>query len=658
MAGAYLNAARWGEAAIKERFEDRAAKGADLSGRDWLPTWRDELQSDEATAALEAFGFSSRSDPLFPFNRAALEQLTTRHLREGGRLVFNPRRVIHEILRNTLLIRPAFERGAFPPADFQGLRPNGFLAEWVSQTSVPDAQKGRLGALLAAWGGNAPNQSTLAQVPPALFTTFGLPTPVALANLKHVPKPPSRKPAVRVSRPARPRSYATLGQAAAEDPQIVEWNRKLEAWAQDGEMLPQTEARQLRTMLAGMLTDAMDWPALRLRRQTVRATWLFIAGARNNPTVGRVLTVCDQQQDPSGAIRAGLLGAVRFDINGRRWSYPEADRDYVATAAIVDDLKRQLTPLLLQEARSQAAAVGSALLTQARIAGLAPPIRVSGADGMLPGLFAPLPAPEPTSDEAWDQLRRDTFPPQMREKLQKEVFDRVASFQGTGAQAFAVDTARLTEALSSDDGAADGLPEGLPTFIASVGEARLWNRLTPLIARLHSFQNEIAEFIDDTFDKAAFVADLRDVALLLQATGAWPSSLKLAEFEQRVTEFQSSAVVDLVEKLATITGENDRKQMPRLLNALGALDLGLIRRTATFLATTKALLDQAEPLVVQQEKSRGQANPEAVAEELIELLTVMVGGEPAASRRRRHDALPSGSCAGSAPPPEAGPGPR
>ena len=155
--------------------------------------------------------------------------------------------------------------------------------------------------------------------------------------------------------------------------------------------------------------------------------------------------------------------------------------------------------------------------------------------------------------------------------------------------------------------------------------------MTPLIARLHSFQNEIAEFIDDTFDKAAFVADLRDVALLLQATGAWPSSLKLADFEQRVTEFQSSAFVDLVEKLATITGENDRKQMPRLLNALGALDLSLIQRTAAFLATTKELFDLAEPQVAQLERSRGQANPEAVTDELIDLLTVMVGGEPPTS---------------------------
>ncbi|WP_421993611.1 protein DpdH [Roseococcus sp.] len=630
MAGAYLNAARWGAAAIQERFEDRA-DSADLSGRDWLPSWHDELQSDEATAALEAFGFSNRGDPLFPFNRSALEQLTNRHLAAGGRLVFKPRTVVNEILRSALLMRPVFERGAFPPTDFQGLRPNGFLAEWTSQSSATDAQKGRLGALLATWGGNAPNQSTLAQVPPALFTTFGLPTPVALANLKHVPKPPEQQTSGPREQTITPQVPPAPSETAAEDPLIVEWNRKLEAWAQDGEMLPQTEARQLRTLLADMLTDAMDWPALRLRKRAIRPTWLSIAGARNNPTVGRVLTVCDQQQDPSGAIRAGFLGAVRFDLHRRRWSYPEADRDYVATAAIVDDLKRQLTPLLLEEARGQAAAVGSALLTQARIAGLAPPIRVSGAAGMLPALFVPLPTPEPTSNEAWDQLRRDTFPPQMREKLQKELFDRVASFQGTGAQAFAVDTARLTEALSSSDGAANGLPEELPPFIASVGTSRLWNRLSPLIARLLGFQNEIAEFIDDTFDKAMFVADLRDVALLLQATGVWPHSLKLAEFEQRVTEFQSSAIVDLIEKLATITGENDREQTPRLLNALGALDLNLIQRTAAFLATTKELFDLAEPRVAQLERSHGQANPEVVADELIDLLTVMVGDEPPTS---------------------------
>jgi hypothetical protein len=65
--------------------------------------------------------------------------------------------------------------------------------------------------------------------------------------------------------------------------------------------------------------------------------------------------------------------------------------DYVAVSAIVDNLRRQLEPLLVREAMSQAAALGRALLMQARIAGLAPPVRIAGAEGVLHGLFDPAP---------------------------------------------------------------------------------------------------------------------------------------------------------------------------------------------------------------------------------------------------------------------------
>ena len=86
-------------------------------------------------SALEAFGYSSSGNSLFPFNRRAIEQMTQRHLAEGGRLNFNPRRVINEILRSTLLMRSAFTSANFPPADFQGIRPNGYLAGWIRRTS-------------------------------------------------------------------------------------------------------------------------------------------------------------------------------------------------------------------------------------------------------------------------------------------------------------------------------------------------------------------------------------------------------------------------------------------------------------------------------------------------------------------------------------------
>jgi hypothetical protein len=640
MVGAYLNAARWGEEGLRKRFDRRTTKEG-LT--DWLPAWRDEGLSDDESVTVEAFGSSSRGDSLFPFNRRAIEQMALRHLADGGRLNFNPRRVINEILRSTLLMRSAFTSGNFPPADFQGIRPNGYLAGWVRQTSQPDAIRKRLATLLAIWGGNAPDQAALANIPPPVFTAFSLPTPDDLANVKFVPE--STRPAGSEQRAAPQQPVGTEHApdsvaAQPQDPRFVGWSKKLDDWA-SGTQLIQSDANELRKVLAEMLKGTVNWGSLRIPEEEIKPRWLSIANARGNPTAGRQLIVCDRHEDEDGTIREGLLAALRFSINGYRWSYPEADIDYVASASIVDSLSKQLTPMLLENAKTQTAVLGRALMTQARIAGLSPPIRIAGTDGVLRGLFAALPTSESHAfEESWDQLRMQALGfvdgRGFRQLLQSPLLDRVASFQGTGSKAFAIDTVRLLEALGTETTPTGPVPEGLPdvvrTFIPTISDTRLWTRLQPVIAKLRTFRHQIADLIDEKLDKTEFVNDLREIIPLLQKTGTWPSgsTMRVAEFELRLTEFQTSPIVDLVEKTTTIVDEADREQIPKLLNALGSIDLGLIQRTMSFLTAANDLLNLAEPRVAQEEASRKQADPDAVSAEIIALFDTMLDTNPQA----------------------------
>lgn len=634
MVGAYLNAARWGEDGLRTRFERR---GGDDSFTDWLPAWHDEEQTDEEGKALNAFGYSSLGHALFPFNRLAVEQLIERHRTEGSRLAFNPRRVINEILRRPLLMRGTFLSGNFPPADFHGLRPNLYLAGLVRQASQPEAVKRRLNSALAVWAGNASDQTALAHVPPEIFTTFSLPTPVDLANVAFVPEvqPPS-PPTPPTDRDAPSPSPPP---AVAQDPRVAAWSKKLDAWA-GGTELVQADARELRNALATMLKGAINWPALRTPDQEIKATWLSIAKARNNPVAGRILVVCDRHEDEDATLREGFLGALRFGFNGHRWDYPEADIDYVASAAIIDRLVAQLVPVLIAEANAQTAVIGQALLNQSRIIGLSPPVRPTSAELLLRGLFSPPPqAHAQAFEEGWDQLRAQALGSingrSTRASLQSLLLDRTASFQGAGNKPFAVDTPRLLDALSGDPPTGplpEGLPEDVRTFIPTMNEARLWSRLQPVIVKLRGFRKEIADFVDDSFDKNAFVADLREIIPLLQKTNCWPSgvSIKLSEFETRLTEFQTSRFVDLVDKAAMIVDEADREQIPKLLNALGSIDLGLIERTMSFLTIVNEIVSQAEPRVVQQEAIRGQSDPSVAAAEIVTLLEGVSGTEAVA----------------------------
>jgi hypothetical protein len=634
MVGAYLNAARWGEAGLRKRFERR---GTGESLTDWLPPWHDEEQTNEEGEALNAFGYSSRGHALFPFNRLAVEQLAQRHLAKGSRLVFNPRRVINEILRRPLLMRGTFLSGNFPPTDFHGLRPNLYLAGLVRQASQPEAVKRRLSSALAVWAGDAPDQTALAHVPPAVFTTFSLPTPVDLANVAFVPKAPSPRfptPPTDRDEPSPPPPAAVL-----QDPRVAAWSKKLDAWAAGTELV-QADARELRNALATMLKGAINWPALRIPDQEIKATWLSIAKARNNPVAGRILVVCDRHEDEDATLREGFLGALRFGYNSHRWDYPEADIDYVASAMIIDRLVAQLVPMLIAEANAQTAVIGRALLSQARIIGLSPPLRPTSAEPLLRGLFSPSPQVDAQAfEEGWDQLRAQALGSingrSTRASLQSLLLDRTASFQGAGNKPFAVDASRLLDALSGDPPTGplpEGLPEDARTFIPTMSEARLWSRLQPVIAKLRGFRQETADFVDSSFDKNAFVADLREIIPLLQKTNCWPSgvSIKLSEFETRLTEFQTSRFVDLVDKAATIVDEADREQIPKLLNALGSIDLGLIERTMSFLTIVNEIESQAEPRVAQQEAIRGQSDPSVSVAEIVTLLEGVSGTETAA----------------------------
>jgi len=627
MVGAYLNAARWGEDGLRKRFNRRGVEDG-LTG--WLPAWKDEGQSDEEAEALNAFGFSARGHALFPFNRLAIEQLILRHLTEANRLVFNPRRVINEILRRPLLLRGAFVSGSFPPPEFHGLRPNVYLAGLIRQTNQSEPIKRRLASALTVWAGNAPDQVALAHVPPTIFSTFSLPTPAELANVAFVPEQkPSTLPARLAGGESAPPASPPGPVVAEQDPQVAEWLKKLDAWA-NGTELVQADARALRNALGDLLKGEINWPALRIPDQVIDARSLWIAGVRNNPVGGRILVVCDRREDEDGTLREGFLGALRFGFNGHRWDYPEADIDYVASAAIIDRLLAQLIPKLVAEANAQTAVIGRALLNQSRIVGLSPPVRLVGAEPLLRGLFSPPPQLETQAfEEGWDQLRAQSMASvngrSMRSILQDLLLDRSASFQGAGNKPFAIDSPRLLDVLIGDPPTGplpDGLPDEARTFIPTMTDARIWAKLQPVIAKLRGFRTEIAEYVDESFDKGTFVSDLREIIPLLQKTNSWPANVavKLSEFEIRLSEFQTSRFVELVEKTATIVDEADREQVPKLLNALGSLDLGLIQRTMSFLTIANDIVSQAEPRVTQQQAVRGQSNPNAVAAEITGLL--------------------------------------
>jgi hypothetical protein len=230
-------------------------------------------------------------------------------------------------------------------------------------------------------------------------------------------------------------------------------------------------------------------------------------------------------------------------------------------------------------------------------------------------------------DAAWGQLGGRPA----RELLQSDLQGLLSSFQGSsGATPYALDSVRLLESLEgsdTEDSRAENLGPDIIVYLKQLSDRRVWPQLQPVIGRLREFRSELADYVKGDFDKARFVRDLEEVASLLITTSTWPqyADLNPRDFERRLTEFKTAPISELVEK-ATIVAEATQDQLPKVLNALGTLDLLNVHRAKSFLATVESLIEVAQAGVDRAYALSDQANPDRIAGEIDGLLTNIIGG--------------------------------
>jgi len=624
LVGSYLDAARWGSDELRRKF----IQAPDISRSDWLDPWRYEAHQEGEAEALEAFGFDGHQRSLFPFNRAAIFKLAERHLLENQRLSFNPRRVINEILRAPLLMREAYERGEFPPSEFGESVPNVFVSKWVQSASLATSERRRLSSFLMAWGGAPQDEEAISHLPPPIFAAFGLPTPYDFKRVEYAPEAKEAKTA--------PKQEAPVDEERDEE-SVVALRQRLDEWV-NGAELNQSEARTLRNGLGLLLKGAVQWGALRLREQSFSPASIYIPQARGGSSGGLQLKVCDVAKDETGVLRLGLLAAHKFEIRGKHWDYPGGDDDYVAATAIVDRLAAQLQDHAIAQAEKEVAVLARGLITQARIAGLAPPVRGKDAD-TLAAVFEQVGSIE-TANEAWRAVVDHSLVPFLagkpaRESLQHEVFSRAGAFQGTGSLVHAIDGVRIIAALEAATGDETGeLSQEYANYLRQISPNRLWSAVSKVISDLEQFKTDVSELTEPDFDKRAFVEDLKAIAVLLGQTGTWQhtSWLKIADVEQQIQAFQASGVMELMGRLERVLDHAEREKLPTLLNELGRFDFALTAQLVTFLKSANELVRMAANAKAQAASLATQAKPEAIADEISDLLltieTKLFAGAP------------------------------
>lgn len=326
----YLNAARLGAQRLAQAFSTR--RGEDR----WVPRFEDEpgIDMHAVESQLEPFGTAGNHDSsLFPFNRAAVEELVRAEVFRNGVPVYNPRAVVNSVYLHVLGQRNDFENRAFPSRKVG----TGHLQVDVQKlVSYQDRRlHDRYTTLLRFWGGNPPDLASLpawSEPGTSLYSAFDLP-PLKSGDTRLPPTiPPSSRGKI-----------ATLQTPSAEDPWVVErkrWRRVLELW-RDGDELPPASAVSLRKAIARHLSRLVptDWASLHRESnlgESLADNYLYLPGGcdRTLKPADSAIVFCSQKdrRDPMmGAQRMGeLLAVLATEGEGvapNEGTYPELAED-------------------------------------------------------------------------------------------------------------------------------------------------------------------------------------------------------------------------------------------------------------------------------------------------------------------------------------------
>jgi hypothetical protein len=474
LAGRYLNAARWGAEVLRQQYR----KGTEH----WVETFNEPLAAEDAEV-LSAFGKSRRGYPLFPLSAMSIESLCRRELRKGTDLVFNPRAFINTVLRETLLLRPRYEQRAFPPPGFKAAVLSASAEVGLRTQPFTQADKGRLAPILVYWAGNPHDLSAPSHVARGVFQAFDLPWPYGSDRID--PPPPPTLPAHGAAIPP-----TQAAPAIKERPGTPGFIEHLERWA-NGDLLPQAQARRIRSIVASALKDRLDWNSLRMRSTAINTEhiWLPYVGGVGNPTTEPKYVVGEETRPLAADLRAGVIALDRWDTNERSWDYPESEDDYALAQQFIDRLEQQAVKWLTSLAERQAAVAVRVLHRQALLLRL-----TKAADPPVPPLAAyasalsssPIgPDPEDKSHAA-SVMSACVRAASALDDVRQALYESIGCFQGSGAQVYAIDSRRLRTAWRADESPDD------PQQIRTLGNARdaanelSGSRLNTLITRYRS----------------------------------------------------------------------------------------------------------------------------------------------------------------------------
>jgi hypothetical protein len=631
--GAYLNAARFGADALKQRRTEN-------TDGNWPPHFGDDVEMDpEDLRRLHAFGKSSSGWLLFPFNEASVRQLADIYLRDAdNQLRLNPRTIINHILIRVLRdYRSAWLNDNFPSEEFLSEHAHRLPASVMSDVRNIEGNgrnRARYLALLRYWG-NCPDRLAEVRIPPEVYTVFGLrpliassrlpDAPLSLAARRNEQMPPSDVPsrttpdsgAPDISQPVRlppaptPSRSPELIFASEHSEEVRRWDRLLNDWTPSS-TLGQKDANELRLMLAKHIQGAIDWDALLLKNLTNddMKGWqgnIFLPNAKGTGNVtpaNAMCTVCTNDEFESierrNTIVLAMIALARHE-HYRNWDYPDAEVDYARLYNLLERLVPQAVEWILSKkyhdfAGDPVPALVEHLLLAARFLDVKA-AHASELASLLHALFEQPPnLNSPQAGDEWAEFKKEAL--RHHRLLQAELLARTAVRQGGKEKLYGVDCVQLLNAIRTYKGVPKPtapMPDmaGAPDVTAAVTftrrfAARLSNVVRNQQSRLASIRQLCMTELGEEFDKIALIKTLKEYVFPeAQRLGVLTSDLPRAIELQNVCEaFRSAPVSETLKKLIATDGDDFRAQV----SSLAQIDDDVLRTVEQFITTMSKTL--------------------------------------------------------------------
>ena len=622
LVASYLNAARWGYSELVRQFELRGNTWSGAGSR--IDVYAEE-NSDRDTAILAAFG-RNNGIPLFPYTDLAIEQLARAALTRHNTLVFTPRFIIDNVLRNLLLSgRPAFENGLFPPSGIDAPRVNAEVTQWLSALPVSEEMRNRYARVVAIWGNLPQTLAEIARVPKEVFEAFKLDLPNIRQPIGPIP-PTGPTPSTTVG-DSKPRSIEPALGTPDNDLKMA-----LENWVQKNEPLKNTVANQIRQSIESALNERIDMQAERCIKVPITAKQISIPNAAGEGGISsNSIKVAEDHMDPTGQVRIELAAVVRFyRLNGGNGNYDGADDDRVWIGNLSDRLRPQALALVRTTIRQKLGVALRLLATNSRILGLADRGRTATSlSSFLFGATVALKPPlegMPQEFSEWRLLQEKAL--SVRPELIQIALSYCGSFQGSaGRKSYAVDMARVVDCLPPDGEIVDlALLEPfageLRQTLVAMGESRVKVLARRVLQSANSIRIKLIAEVGGEFDKQAIADEMKILSDQLKGTGSWNTEeigMGHPAFRTLCEEFRGSAVREALTILGIASegeGQEEGKGEAQLITRMGRFDVQPLILASRFVEASRKVLKVSDKRARTLEEQFRGVDPKAEAERI------------------------------------------